>query len=143
MCKRVEKKILPEYFNAVIEERKNFELRKDDNDIQPGDTIILKEWDGRRYTGRSAERCVTYVLRGCMEYGLNEGYCIIGWQKLDIEERKQELMPCPFCGKKAHALTTLKNNYLIICEMCSACGPDKETLDEAKKAWNNRAELQE
>lgn len=25
---------------------------------------------------------ITYILRNCPEYGLADGYCIIGWQKL-------------------------------------------------------------
>lgn len=32
----MEKKILPKYFQAVREEKKNFELRKDEDDVQPG-----------------------------------------------------------------------------------------------------------
>lgn len=40
MCKIVEKKILPEYFLAVISDRKKFELRKDDEDLQVGDILV-------------------------------------------------------------------------------------------------------
>lgn len=76
--KVVRKKILPEYFKAVAERRKNFELRKDEDDIQVGDDLILEEWDGE-YTGHFARRKVTYVLRNVPEYGLKDGYCIIGW----------------------------------------------------------------
>ena len=74
----IRKKILPEYFEAVQENRKKFELRKDEDNIQVGDEIILEEWDGE-YTGRYTNRKVTYVLRNVPEYGLNDGYCIIGW----------------------------------------------------------------
>lgn len=77
--KKINKKILPEYFNAVIEGRKNFEIRKDEDNIQEGDAIVLKEWDGKQYTGRETGRNVTFVLRNCPEYGLKNGYCIIGW----------------------------------------------------------------
>ena len=76
--KTVRKKILPEYFNAVQEYRKNFELRKDEDNIQIGDELILEEWNGE-YTGNYTWRKVTYVLRNVPEYGLNDGYCIIGW----------------------------------------------------------------
>ena len=76
--KTVRKKILPEYFNAVQEYRKNFELRKDEDNIQIGDELILEEWDGE-YTGNYTWRKVTYVLRNVPEYGLKDGYCIIGW----------------------------------------------------------------
>lgn len=79
MKKIINKKILPEYFKEVIEDRKHFEIRKDEDDIQEGDEIILKEWDGKQYTGRYTSRNVTFVLRNCPEYGLKNGYCIIGW----------------------------------------------------------------
>ena len=76
--KTIRKKILPEYFNAVQEYRKNFELRKDEDNIQVGDELILQEWNGE-YTGNYTWRKVTYVLRNVPEYGLKDGYCIIGW----------------------------------------------------------------
>lgn len=77
--KFIEKKILPEYFAEVIKDNKHFEIRKDEDDVQVGDALILKEWDGEKYTGRETGRNITYVLRNTPEYGLQEGYCIIGW----------------------------------------------------------------
>ena len=77
--KAIRKKILPEYFEAVQDRKKNFEIRKDDDDAQEGDKIVLGEWTGRHYTGRFATRTIKYVLRNVPEYGLKEGYCIIGW----------------------------------------------------------------
>ena len=76
--KGIEKKILPEYYNAVISGSKTFELRKDEDNIQAGDFIVLKEWDGKRYTGRQTWRRAKYVLRDVPEYGLCPGYCIVG-----------------------------------------------------------------
>ena len=78
LYKTVEKKILPKYFNEVASGRKRFELRKDDEGIQIGDIIVLREYDGD-YTGRSITATVSYVLRNCPEWGLMEGYCIIGF----------------------------------------------------------------
>ena len=75
----VRKKILPEYFRAVKAREKNFEIRKDEDHIQPGDCLILDEWDGKCYTGPGVRRTVKYVLRDAPEYGLMPGYCIIGW----------------------------------------------------------------
>lgn len=75
----VTKKILPEYFRAVKEYRKNFEIRKDEDDVKVGDIMILQEWDGDKYTGYGVSREVKYVLRNVPEYGLMPGYCIIGW----------------------------------------------------------------
>ena len=79
MSKSVIKKILPKYFKAVREEKKNFELRKDEDNIRVGDILVLEEWNGTRYTGKRELRKVKYVLRNVPEYGLKEGYCIIGW----------------------------------------------------------------
>ena len=73
-------KCLPLYFNEVKEHRKRFELRKDDRDYKVGDKIILKEWDGEEYTGREIPKIkIQYILRDCPEYGLKEGYCILGF----------------------------------------------------------------
>ena len=77
--RKIRKKILPEYFEKVKSGEKNFELRKDEDRIEPGNVILLEEWDGQRYTGRIEKRIVTYVLRDMPEYGLKEGYVIIGW----------------------------------------------------------------
>ncbi len=79
MRKIIEKKILPEYFNEVIHNRKKFEIRKDEDGLQIGDAIFLKEWDGKKYTGRAVIRRITYVLRDVPEYGLMPGYVIFGW----------------------------------------------------------------
>lgn len=79
MGKMVEKKILPEYFNEVIHDRKKFEIRKDEDNLQIGDAVILKEWDGKKYTGREVGRNIVYILRDVPEYGLMPGYVIFGW----------------------------------------------------------------
>ena len=72
-------KILPEYFNEVIHDSKKFEIRKDEDDLQIGDVVILKEWDGEKYTGRATGQNIVYVLRDVPEYGLMPGYVIFGW----------------------------------------------------------------
>ena len=78
--KMIEKKILPEYYHAVRIREKTFELRKDDSDYQLGDMLILREWDGEQYTGKTIHREITYILRDVPQYGLMEGYCILGLQ---------------------------------------------------------------
>ena len=74
-----ELKILPEYYDSVISNVKNFELRKDDRDFQIGDFVILKEYIDGEYTGRETGFKISYILRNCPEYGLMDGYCILGW----------------------------------------------------------------
>lgn len=79
--KTVCKKILPKYIEQIWSGNKNFELRKDEDNIQVGDDLVLEEWDDKtgKYTGIRVVRTVTYVLRNVPEYGLMDGYCIIGF----------------------------------------------------------------
>ncbi len=79
-------KIWPEFFDDLLVGFKPFELRKDDRPYAVGDTLRLREWnpDSQRYTGRCADRNVTYLLRhrpgaGCAaNFGLSPGYVILG-----------------------------------------------------------------
>jgi len=70
-------KILPKYYRH-LNYSKRFELRRDDRDYQVGDRIQLQEYENGVYTGRSMRFEITYVLRNCPEYGLMDGFCIIG-----------------------------------------------------------------
>ena len=79
MRKIVENKILTEYFLPVIHGEKTFEIRKDADNLQKGDTLILREWDGEKYTGRATSRYISYILRDVPQYGLMPGYVIFGW----------------------------------------------------------------
>ena len=82
MSKRIEKKILPGYYKAVVKRIKTFEIRKDDADYQVGDVLVLREWNGEEYTGRKCTREITYVLRNATRFGLMEGYCILSIQPI-------------------------------------------------------------
>jgi hypothetical protein len=64
----------PDNFRAVLTGRKRFEIRRDDRDIQPGDRVLLDEFEPfdveggqvgppRGYTGRQALYFVGYVER--------------------------------------------------------------------------------
>lgn len=74
-----ELKIKPEYFKAVSDGRKNFEIRRTDRGYKTGDLLTLKEWTGTEYTGREIHREIRYILSECPEYGLMQGYCILGF----------------------------------------------------------------
>ena len=73
-----ELKILPEYFKAVRDYTKNFEIRKCDREYHVGDVLLLREWDGNKYTGEKVKREIEYIYKGDGSYGLAEGYCILG-----------------------------------------------------------------
>lgn len=79
-------KIYPEYYDAVKNGIKTFEIRKLDRDFMVGDTLRLREYDPTRYTeerdrftSRAVEVMVTYIL-GHEDFpdGIPEGYCVMG-----------------------------------------------------------------
>lgn len=78
--RQIEKKVLPEYYKGLNSHKKMFEIRKDEDDIKPGDILVLREWDGEKYTGGKTRREVTAVLRDCPEFGLMPGYAIYSLQ---------------------------------------------------------------
>lgn len=69
-----ELKILPEYFEAVISGRKQFEIRKNDRDFKVGDQLILREWSKNEYTGDSYKAEITYIT----DYAQRDGYVVLG-----------------------------------------------------------------
>ncbi len=62
-------KCLPPFFQAVLDGRKTFEVRRDDRGFQAGDDVTLREFDPKlqgycdehRYTGREASFRIGYV----------------------------------------------------------------------------------
>lgn len=79
-----ELKTWPEYFRALADGSKTFEIRKDDRGFDVGHRLRLREWSphsGGRYTGREEHRTITYVLRG---FGAVEaGYVVLGLAAID------------------------------------------------------------
>lgn len=61
--KTIKKKILSQYFEAILSGKKKYELRLNDFDIEEGDILLLEEWNSetKEYTGRSIEKKVSYV----------------------------------------------------------------------------------
>lgn len=61
--RKIEKKAWPEWFQAVLDGKKTFDLRLNDFDIAEGDTLVLKEWNPatKNYTGRELEKNVGYI----------------------------------------------------------------------------------
>jgi glyoxylate utilization-related uncharacterized protein len=62
---KVEKKAWPEYFQAIIDGKKHFDLRLDEFEIGEGDTLWLREFNPatQKYTGRELEKKVSYVVK--------------------------------------------------------------------------------
>jgi hypothetical protein len=61
----IEKKVWPEYYESILSGIKNFDMRIADFSCNPGDILVLREWNPKTndYTGRVMEKTVTYVLR--------------------------------------------------------------------------------
>lgn len=85
--KEICKKVRPEYYKALCDGSKPFEIRKDEDNVEVGDILILEEWDGD-YTGYTLKRKVSYVLRNTPRFGLKKGYCIIGLDHRNPDEYK-------------------------------------------------------
>ena len=75
-------KCWPEYFEALRNGSKDFDLRKDDRGFAVGDWLRFYEWAPETgYTGELHLERIAYILRDFE--GLVPGYCILG---LGLEE---------------------------------------------------------
>jgi len=68
MPKKIIKKILPEYFQDILDGKKKYELRLNDFEIEQGDILVLEEWTSadpknRQATGRKIEKKVSYLKK--------------------------------------------------------------------------------
>jgi len=62
---KIEKKVLPEYFEKIISGEKGFEVRLADWECRAGDILVLREWnnENKEYTGRKIEKAVGYIVK--------------------------------------------------------------------------------
>ena len=86
-------KILPCYFNDIVYNNKNFEIRKNDRHFQVGDMLVLNEWHHNKFTGNIITATVGYIHRGDGNYGLASGYCVlglvdVGWKVRIVYDKK-------------------------------------------------------
>lgn len=102
-------KIKYEYYKEIVLGNKKFELRKNNRDYQVGDLIhfvkvrekrvwtssgLLYDYRADKIATREIEEDfevdpnnlykITYVLKDCPEYGLQDGYCILAIERLLI-----------------------------------------------------------
>jgi len=66
--KKVVKKVLPEYFQDILDGKKKYEFRLNDFDIEVGDILVLEEYttsdiNTRKPTGRVIEKEVSYLRK--------------------------------------------------------------------------------
>ena len=86
MSKTHELKIYPKYFEAILDGKKTFEIRKNDRNFHVGDRVVLKEWDNINYSGREIHATVKYMLDDTF-IGLAEGYVAFSFGILKIIDR--------------------------------------------------------
>ena len=74
-----ELKCWPEYFQAIVDGRKTFEVRKNDRDFRVGDVLLLREYilASNLYTGGEKHVRVTYIM-GSAHGGVTNGYVVMG-----------------------------------------------------------------
>ena len=72
-------KLQEEFYDAVLNGVKTFEVRKADRDYKVGDTLILSCYKGGECLQKSCRRYITYILRHeDFPDGVPEGYVILG-----------------------------------------------------------------
>lgn len=81
-------KVWPDYFDAIADGSKTFEVRWDDRTFLPDDRLLLREWspeDG--YTGRWCRRTVTYVLNlGAFFQAIGHPPAVSGWVVMGLAD---------------------------------------------------------
>ncbi len=83
-----ELKIWPDYFQAILDGTKTFEVRTSQNRrYQEGDRLRLREYDAiskpnPSYSGRELLREITYVLSGSAFVGIKRGYVVLSLRPL-------------------------------------------------------------
>lgn len=85
----------PKVFRESWDERKLFEIRKNDRNFKRGDRLLLREtvYNGEQmaagkpleYTGRAIEQTITYVMHGPL-YGLKDGWVILSVTDFDHQQ---------------------------------------------------------
>ncbi|BAV81097.1 hypothetical protein [Vibrio phage CKB-S1] len=89
-------KIMPVYFQDVIDGRKPFEIRKNDRNFMPGDHVILREWTkDTGYTGRTATGKVGAVV----DYAQAQPYVVFGFL-MEYAEDGDEVLYCKDEGRR-------------------------------------------
>jgi len=75
-------KTIQPYYDDVVSGAKPFEIRKNDRNFKIGDTLILQEFIDGEFTGSEEKYTIGYVLSGCPEFGLMEGFVILGLEEI-------------------------------------------------------------
>ena len=90
-----ELKIYQEYFEAVKDGRKKFEIRKNDREYKVGDILVLLEYD-KYYEAFTGEK-ITVEISYMTDYAQQDGYVVLGieeiWEGEELTEIKKVVIP--------------------------------------------------
>lgn len=76
-------KIVPPFFKDIVEGEKTFEVRRNDRLFKVGDSLLLQEFHGEKYTGQEWEGVITYILD-------SPHYCKKGFVIMGIKEKQND-----------------------------------------------------
>ena len=75
-------KTWPEYYKAIIDGTKTFEVRVNDRDYRVGDVLVLQEYiPGEGYTREMISKVISYILDN--PQFVKEGYVVMGLHDWD------------------------------------------------------------
>jgi hypothetical protein len=123
-------KTWPEFFQAIVENRKPFEYRLNDRDYQVGDVLHLREWvppvddaEGCAgyYTRRELRKTVTYVLpvgelgpAAGTRVASSAGFVIMGLGKMQVSG---DILPMPWVPMSSpRDIAVVGKNIEELCE---------------------------
>ena len=110
-----ELKCLPEYFKAILDDRKKHEIRDtSDRVFEVGDEVLLCEWSpSTGYTDEDILVEITWVSPP-RTYGVPDGICVFSFNRLI--RNKDCTFSCPSCEvKKIGTRHDLNGEYCAIC----------------------------
>ena len=103
-----ELKILPEFFEKIVNSEKSFEVRKNDRNFKVGDYVLLNECLGEKLSGDNCLCKITYILSALNGYAhIEAGYIILGIKLIDVN-RKRDDKGAPRPRKERITTTLLK-----------------------------------
>lgn len=89
-----ELKVWPDFFPALLDGSKPFEIRRNDRPFAVGDVLWLREYSPGldEYTGREIRRRVTYLMDGifAFAFGVREGFVLMGLECAELAAALQE-----------------------------------------------------
>lgn len=106
-------KIKPEFFKAVIEGRKPFEIRENDRGFKVKDRVILEEYEGKKYFGSCPDRdiCRKFVV----ERDEDEELCHCVFNRESCEEYSKDIYTgrrCLIIIREIFDIGFLLDNYI-------------------------------